>query len=307
METVDSTFPKRIAAILHGKKRRTKRLKNVLERLENHPDYQLQIFQSTDANDQSKLGYHAQRLGFEIVLIAGGDGSFHQVINGFDFSIPIPKLILIPAGTGNDFISGKKFNYSMDAILSALAAESWEANDVIQLESDNKTTYSLNSADVGFGGYVIHLLNRQRRFLDVGKINYAAAILRAFLSYKTPIIRLNFNGKSIEGSHLMIAICNGPVFGNGLTIHPGASSTDGILNITQIGAVSLLDYLKQLRKLKKGQYITHPEVNYHKTTEAGSIELLSGKGYVQADGELVPFDHKISFQLITNRIHILKY
>lgn len=307
MEMEDNTFPKRIAAILHGKKRKTSFLKNVLHGLENHPNYELQIFQSSNANDQSVLGNHVQCLGFAIVLIAGGDGSFHQVINGFDFSISIPKLILIPAGTGNDFISGKKYSCSMDAILNALATESWEPNDLILLESDTKRTYSLNSADVGFGGYVIHLLNRQRRFLDLGKINYAVAILRAFLSYKTSSIRLNFNGKRIEGPHLMIAICNGPVFGNGLTIHPAANSTDGILNITQIGAVSLRDYLKQVRKLKSGQFIQHPEVNYHTTAESISIELLSGKGYVQADGELVSCDNKISFQLIPNRIQILKY
>lgn len=303
----DNAFPYRIAAILHGKKRRTSFLKDVLNRLENHPAYELRIFQSTDATDQINLGKKAQQLDFDCVLIAGGDGSFHQVINGFDFSIPIPKLIFIPAGTGNDFVAGKQFTYSADAILNALASESWEANDVIQLESNNKITYSLNSADVGFGGYVIHLLNKQRRVFDIGKINYAVAILRAFLSYKTPIIRLNFNEKSIEGSHLMIAICNGPIFGNGLTIHPGASASDGILNITQIGAVSLLDYLKQVRKLKKGQFIPHPEVNYHTTTERISIELISGNAYVQADGELVPFDSKISFQLIPNRIQILKY
>jgi YegS/Rv2252/BmrU family lipid kinase len=307
MEMEDNTFPKRIAAILHGKKRKTSFLKNVLHGLENHPNYELQIFQSSNANDQSVLGNHVQRLGFAIVLIAGGDGSFHQVINGFDFSISIPKLILIPTGTGNDFISGKKYRCSINGILNALATESWEPNDLILLESENKRTYSLNSADVGFGGYVIHLLNRQRRFLDIGKINYAVAILRAFLSYKTSFTCLNFNGKKIEGSHLMIAICNGPVFGNGLTIHPRANSTDGILNITQIGAVSLFDYLKQVRKLKRGQFIQHPEVSYHTTAESISIELLSGKGYVQADGELVSFDSKISFQLISNRIQILKY
>jgi diacylglycerol kinase family enzyme len=45
----------------------------------------------------------------------------------------------------------------------------------------------------------------------------------------------------------MVAICNGTIFGDGLTINPFAKINDGKLNITLLGNVSLLDYIKNLK------------------------------------------------------------
>lgn len=300
----DNSALKKVVAIVNGSKKLSAVVKETFAFFEKHHDYQLEIHVSKYQKHASILASEAQTAKAEIVIVAGGDGTFHEVINGFDYTQPIPKLILIAAGTGNDFLLGKKQRFSVEKMADCLQNGIWEKNDLIQIQTDDETHYSLNIADIGFGGYVIHLLNKQRKIKITGKFSYALAILRAFITFKIPVLHYQFGETKKEGKHLMIAICNGSVFGNGLTINPEAKSTDGVLHITTIGNVSVIDYLKQLPKLKSAKKIVHPEVAYH-LCEKGRIEVLSGKAYLEADGEIIEIGNHVDFEIKKNVVEIM--
>ncbi len=300
----DNSTLKKVVAIVNGSKKLRAVVKETFAFFEKNPDFQLEIQYSKYDKHASILAGEAQTAKAEIVVVAGGDGTFHEVINGFDYSEPIPKLILIAAGTGNDFLLGKKQQFSVEKMSDFLQNGIWEKNDLIQIQTDNQTHYSLNIADIGFGGYVIHLLNKQRKIKITGKFSYALAILRAFITFKIPVLRYQFGETKKEGKHLMIAICNGSVFGNGLTINPEAKSTDGVLQITTIGNVSVIDYLKQLPKLKSATKIVHPEVDYH-FCEKGRIDVVSGKAYLEADGEIIEIGKRVDFEIMKNAVEIM--
>ncbi len=103
----------------------------------------------------------------------------------------------------------------------------------------------------------------------------------------------------------MIAICNGGVFGNGLTINPYAKMDDGTLNITLLGKVSLFDYIMNLKKLKAGIPIKHPEAHYLVTNKI-EIKLIKGKSSSEMDGEFLEIrDQKIS--IVKGAIEMLIY
>jgi diacylglycerol kinase family enzyme len=300
----DNSTLKKVVAIVNGSKKLSAVVKETFAFFEKNPDFQLEIQYSKYQKHASILASEAQTAKAEIVVVAGGDGTFHEVINGFDYSKPIPKLILIAAGTGNDFLLGKKQRFSVEKMADYLKKGIWEKNDLIQIQTENQKHYSLNIADIGFGGYVIHLLNKQRKLKITGKSSYALAILRAFITFKIPVLRYQFGETKKEGKHLMIAICNGSVFGNGLTINPEAKSTDGILHITTIGNVSVIDYLKQLPKLKSATKIVHPEVAYH-LCEKGRIDVVSGKAYLEADGEIIEIGNQVDFEIIKKVVEIM--
>jgi YegS/Rv2252/BmrU family lipid kinase len=300
----DNSTLKKVVAIVNGSKKLRAVLKETFAFFEKNPDYQLEIQFSEYQKHASFLAGEAQTAKADIVVVAGGDGTFHEVINGFDYMQSIPKLILIAAGTGNDFLLGKKQQFSVEKMADCLKKDIWETNDLIQIQTEDQTHYSLNIADIGFGGYVIHLLNKQRKLKITGKFSYALAILRAFITFKIPVLRYQFGETKLEGKHLMIAICNGSVFGNGLTINPEAKSTDGVLEITTIGNVSVIDYLKQLPKLKSAAKIVHPEVSYHHC-EKGRIEVLSGKAYLEADGEIIEIGNQVVFEIKKNAVEIM--
>lgn len=309
METEGDTLNENLAstkviAIIHGSKKLRKVVKQTLSFFENNSAYQFEILFSKYQKHASLLASEAQISEAQIVLVAGGDGTFHEVINGFNFSKPIPKLILIAAGTGNDFLLGKNQQFSIQKMAECLKHQSWQLNDLIQIETNNQIHYSLNITDIGFGGYVIHLLNRQRRRKITGKFSYALAILRAFFKFNIPILRFSYDGMKFENKHLLIAICNGSIFGNGLTINPDARSDDGLLHVTAIGNVSVIDYLKQLPKLKSAKKIQHPEVTYH-VCKKGRIEVISGKAYLEADGEIIEIGSQVDFEIKKNAVEIM--
>ena len=66
------------------------------------------------------------------------------------------------------------------------------------------------------------------------------------------------------------------------TINPFASINDGYIHITSFKKLSLVDYIRELPKLKKGTPIVHPEVNYFKTKK---VRIQSENSFGEMDGE----------------------
>lgn len=304
METAGNA-PINVVAILNGSKKIRKSIREAVLYFQNRSAYHLEIERSQYPRHASVLAGQAQKNNVQILLVAGGDGTFHEIINGFDYSLPAPRLILIAAGTGNDFLLGLNQQFSLPKLKNCLENGAWETHDLIQLQTNQKTYYGLNIADIGFGGYVIHLLNKQRSMRISGKFSYALAILRAFVRFKIPTLRVTWNDTSVEGKFLLIAICNGSTFGNGLKVNPEATSQDGKLNLSCIGNVSVIDYLKQLPKLKSGRIIEHPEVNYTTCTK-GNIEVIAGNAYLEVDGEVLEIGKSVSFEIKSACIEIAK-
>ena len=101
---------------------------------------------------------------------------------------------------------------------------------------------------------------------------------------------------------MSIAICNGTTFGSGLIISPEAILDDGKFHITLLGDVTLLDYFKNLKKLKKGIKLTHPHIHYY---SAEKVQLNTDEiCEIEADGEYVGKGESI-FEILPKAIKIL--
>lgn len=216
----------------------------------------------------------------------GGDGTFHEIVNGV---LPEQKEVttvgMIPAGTGNDFFTAHFGQFRKTAFLKAIAEQKIRKTDVGKVNTRDIRRFFVNAADVGFGAYTVKLLEQQRIAGLGGGISYTLAILRAFATYKKPTIKINSDSLHYHGGPMMIAVCNGPSLGNGLRICPEARSDDGILHGCIIGNISVIDYLKNCIKLKKGIKISHPEIRYF-SEETIKIGTYGKVTYFELDGEL---------------------
>ena len=111
--------------------------------------------------------------------------------------------------------------------------------------------YFINIADAGLGGYVANTLNKSKKLLGPN-FTYFQAIIKGIIRFKKPLVNIKIGNITYEGKLMSIAICNGTTFGSGLIISPEAILDDGKFHITLLGDVTLLDYFKNLKKLKKG-------------------------------------------------------
>ena len=99
-----------------------------------------------------------------------------------------------------------------------------------------------------------------------------------------------------------VAVGNGQYHGAGMWACPGASITDGILDVTVIRYLSLFELLKGLPMLYNGSIYTHPKV---KAYRAKRIEAKSKEtALIEIDGE--PLGRlPIEISIVPNAIRVL--
>ena len=250
-----------IYCITNGNKKISARNQRILADLQQVFGAQFQVFNSVSSSDAIRF-IHTLSSECTHLVGVGGDGTFNVLINAVcthSNSAFEPILGIIPNGTGNDFFRSAGFNKNYN-FLSNIEEGSFERFDVGVLETQNEKRYFANITDIGFGGAVVVELQKFRKNFGPN-FSYGLAIFKTFLKYKRPHIKMHSEDYQYTGELLLAAFCNGSIFGDGLHIHPGAQINDGQLKLTLLGKVSLLDYVKNVIKVKNGKRIKHPEAH----------------------------------------------
>lgn len=221
--------------------------------------------------------------GYDIILTAGGDGTLHDVVNGFfttNGTLINPKALLelCPSGTANDFVrslpeENDRINKCDVGILHTSS-----------ISENNSPRFFINICDIGLGALIASRVNSpgaaKRNFS-----RYIAEALRQGLFYKAQPVTLQADNKEFKKKVKMIAVANGTTFGNGLCIAPQANPCDGFFDLVILGDINYFSGLKYLWHLTRGRFFKHPEVEYHrvKTVKVSTPEKM----IIEADGEII--------------------
>lgn len=292
-----------IYCITNGNKKITARNQQLLAALQRFFGSQFHIFNSKDPQEAQSF-IHTLTSECTHLLGVGGDGTFNVVVNGV-CKHPDPQfnpiLGIIPNGTGNDFFRSAGFQKEV-RFIDLIQNQQFDFFDVGLIETEAETRYFANIADIGFGGAVVLELQHFRKKFGPN-FSYGLAIIKTFLKYKRPNVSIACQHFNYNGELLLAAFCNGSIFGDGLYIHPGAKINDGELKLTLLGKVSLLDYLKNVIKVKRGKRINHPEAHY--LSIAFPITLESDKRlHAETDGEYIG-GSSFKINLVPNRLKLL--
>jgi YegS/Rv2252/BmrU family lipid kinase len=270
------------------------RLKKVLSRLENACNQgevgSVEFLTTQRKKHAVELARQASENQCDYLIAIGGDGTLHEVVNGvFQSNSPksaYPVLGLLPYGSANDFAKTAGISESIEALLACIQSKSEQRLDLgkIVLNEVGKTHYFINIAGIGIGPEVVHSLERASGLFGP-RLTYFTHIIKAFLGYHKKKVVCRSGQWQWSGPLLQMAVSNGKYFGNGICIAPDAKLTDGQFQLAIFGDLRLWDYLKNLRKLKKGHKIDHPEVTYHRAKEM-TLESDMACG-IEADGEYV--------------------
>jgi len=232
---------------------------------------------------------------FDRIIIAGGDGTLNEFINGFDLDSNV-LLGLLPIGSGNDFsLSLNKstsdivnyLNYYLSDDVDSMMIDIGEMKLVEAGGKTHKRRF-INSLGIGFDARVAYL-NQTNKILS-GSMSYYVAIFRAFLSFSSIGFNLKLDGKSFNKTALFCSIGNGESVGAGLYLMPGARINDGLLDLSIVNLKSRLKLIKLLPKAMKNQLKELPELEQMKFQEL-DIELQTPY-YTHVDGEVVSASSK---------------
>jgi YegS/Rv2252/BmrU family lipid kinase len=232
----------------------------------------------------------AMRLGATTVASLGGDGTHSAVAHAL-MSLAAdarPTFGIIHAGTGGDFrrsIEGATNIKSCCAIIRDWRA--WPMDVGLAEFTDPKGAtagrYFINMVSVGLSADAVELVNRSHSRLP-GDLLYPVAALRAYRRFAVATLEMQVDGLNRDPLEVVMAgICNGQTAGGGLRFSPGASLTDGLLDVTTIAHGGLGASLWALAALRRGT--AHPLI--HRTAGREVRIAARPNTSVEIDGEWV--------------------
>lgn len=247
-----------------------------------------QYVETTKQGEAKELAMVAASKGCPIIVV-GGDGSVHEVVNGILSSGSRVPLGIVGAGSGNDFAWNtlKLPHDAVHAIDKAFNGQLVEVDAGIVNGS-----YFVNSFSIGLDAAIAVTANRMKKIplMSGARLYYTATLKELLLGYrKCPW--LSFRLQSEDGSttnvqskrFVLIAVTNGPTYGAGFRINPKANHSDGLFDVCTIDYAPLLRALKLLPVVKKGEHLGLPEVTCY-LAKSVSIESQYCVN-VQTDGE----------------------
>jgi diacylglycerol kinase (ATP) len=253
-----------------------------------------------DAQDAVRIARAAVDKAPDALVVVGGDGMIHLAIQVLAGS-GVP-LGVIPAGTGNDH--ARAFGLPRDdpeAAADVIAAGSVQPIDVGQVtRADGSMTYFGSIMAAGFDSLVNDRANRMT--WPRGRMRYNLAILAELANLRPLPFRLELTGgEVVERELTLVAIGNTSSYGGGMRICPDADPTDGLLDVTLVGAMPRCKLLRFFPTVFSGKHVQHDGVQ---TLRVASLRIESPGINAYADGDFIaPLPVDVS--LLPGGLHIL--
>ncbi|MEY2920377.1 MAG: hypothetical protein RL261_1682 [Pseudomonadota bacterium] len=256
---------------------------------------------TTGPGDGARLAAEAWRRGCRRLLVAGGDGSLHDVVNGLmrarrahgdatcTVSPRAPTVVPLPLGTGNDWARSLGLPTDPTALAAIVRRDQAVPHDVgrIDFESSGgtaaQTCWFINVAGAGFDAHVIERMPAR----TPSRFAYLAGALRELARYRSPAFRLTADDdRDAVASRLLLAfVANGQYCGGRMHVAPAARQDDGAFDLVTIADVGLLRALPKLAKLYGGNLLRDPLVQHRLVTKL-RIDAEPAAG-IEADGQFV--------------------
>ncbi len=237
------------------------------------------------------------------IIVAGGDGSVHEAVNGIMRADRPAQLGVIPSGTGNDF--AKACSISLDwerssrTLAQRLAAGATARRVDIGRMNDR---YFANGAGIGFDAKVTRIARSYR--WPVGDVVYLLAIFRGMVDgIATPDMTITADDFRWTGPVTLANISNGPWIGGMFHVAPMADNSDGRLELLIVAPVSRLRITALLPKLVRGSHVDEPDIT-HVSIRRVLIEAASPVPS-HFDGEVGPVATRFDIEILPGALELL--
>lgn len=218
----------------------------------------------------------------EGIVISGGDGTVHEIINlmiRHDVNLPIG---IIASGTSNDFASFLGINEDIDAYIRAIARGKVMPIDIGQIGEK----YFINVASAGVLTSVAHKVDAGLKNA-IGKMAYYLKGLGEIPSFRALDLTIRADNEVLREKVFLFVIINSGTVGSMKNLATNAKINDGKLDMIIVKQCSIPELMALTVELLAGNDITkRNNVTY---LQAANIKIESTE-MVESDldGELGP-------------------
>jgi diacylglycerol kinase (ATP) len=255
--------------------------------------------------DGARIAADAQSRGQNHFLVAGGDGSLHDVVNGLLHkgsaadqagTRALPTVVPLALGTGNDWSRSLGLPRNPVALAAIIRRDDGVPHDAGRIDllatsgAVRETCWFINVAGAGFDAHVIERMPAR----TPSRLAYLFSALRELARYRPPLFRLGLeesgNGETIrteelQGRRLLTFVANGRYCGGGMHVAPTALLDDGRFDVVTIAALNLWQALPRIARLYSGSLLQDTAVQ-RRVAARVRIDADPPSG-IEADGQFV--------------------
>jgi len=222
-------------------------------------DFDLSI--SERADHLVTLAAEAVQQGFTTLIVAGGDGSIGEVVNGaargcsWDEKSPFPITMgILPLGTANDLSDNIAIPRDLSAVAQMIKSGKTRQIDLCKCNE----RYFLNNSAVGLEPYVT--IKQEKIKWISGIPRYLVAAVQAIMEQPNWAAKMEWDGGSYDGPVSLISVGNGQRTGGVFFMTPHANPFDGKLT-----------FVHGYRKSRRGMFQVLP--NAMKPDKGNMVEM----------------------------------
>ena len=283
-------------------RRRAGRLDKKLVELFRENGIEVTLDRSTDAGDlEARIVAHCHAGGGDFI-VAGGDGSVHEAVNGIMHAGTDTAFGLVPVGTGNDFAKACDIPLDWERAATELAARILSGNSLCRIDVGRMNDrYFANGAGIGFDAKVNRIARKYR--WPIGDLVYLVAVLEGLWDgVITPQVTMTWDEQRYSGAVTLANVSNGPWVGGMFHIAPGARNDDGRFDLVFAEPVSRLRVLALLPKLIRGTHLAAAEIHaapLRRFTLRADAPVPS-----HLDGEVQPMQSAFDIELVEGAVTV---
>lgn len=270
-------MPKRILAIYNptAGRRRRRRAARTFELL-RRAGAALTIRETTGRGDAEAFARDAMAADWDVLVVAGGDGTINEAINGM--TDRAPPLAVLPLGTAN--VLALEIGLGLDARAAARTILDGRPTEIhLGLAGDRRFVMM---AGCGFDAEVVAGVDigLKRR---IGKAAYVLQTIRQAWRYPFPGFQVTLDGQSRRAMSVIVA--NGRRYAGRFTLAPAARLTEPMFYVCLFTRPGAWHVLRYGWGLMAGRLEKFPDVEI---LAASEVRLEGRPGDpLQSDGDII--------------------
>jgi diacylglycerol kinase (ATP) len=241
-----------------------------------------------------------------LLLVAGGDGTVNDVVNGLgDAGFPEDVTLgILPTGTGNDLAATLCIPEDADLAEDVIRQDRVRSLDVARVRSEGiGERFFINVATGGLGAE-ISLANEGELKERWGKLSYLRASLEVATDFDVRELTLYLDGEKQEVRAVNVVVGNCRYAGGGWLAAPRANPEDGLLDVVIIETLGLADVLQLApASLARADYLGKEGVFFARAKEIRVETQPPGLEFT-ADGEVIG-DEPAEFSVIPRALKVI--
>ena len=211
------------------------------------------------AKDATAFAEEASKENYETVIVFGGDGTVNEVISGIAEKDYIPKLGIIPGGTGN--------------LITKLLEISQDINEAIdQLDFNKTNAIDIGKANKSYFGYIFSVGSLPEAIHNVeiedktkyGVLAYAINTIKSVIKDEVFNIKIETENGSYEGEASQVLVLLSNYYADKKIFE---ENKDGYANILVLKNASIISKLSLIPDLLKGGIVENDNIEYIKAKD----------------------------------------